>query len=73
MTTLMQLFRSAVIQLQALSKSRQEPAWLTELRLEALDLAGTLDLPKLEKTRIDRWNIDSYGEYKEISKVAIAG
>lgn len=55
--------------LQALSKSRQEPAWLTELRLEALDLAGTLDLPKLEKTRIDRWNIDSYGEYKEISKV----
>ncbi|PYI57180.1 Fe-S cluster assembly protein SufD [Paenibacillus flagellatus] len=47
-----------------LSKSRNEPSWMTELRLNALELAGSLELPKLEKTRIDRWNLDSYGTYK---------
>lgn len=47
-----------------LSKSRNEPLWLTELRLQALELAGSLELPKLEKTRIDRWQLDSYGTYK---------
>jgi len=55
--------------LQALSSSKQEPAWLAELRLQALELAGTLELPKLEKTRIDRWNIDRYGEYKQVTAV----
>lgn len=54
--------------IQALSRSKQEPAWLTELRLQALDVAGTLELPKLEKMKIDRWNIDHYGEYKEVAK-----
>ncbi|GAA3401967.1 Fe-S cluster assembly protein SufD [Paenibacillus hodogayensis] len=47
-----------------LSKSRNEPSWLTDLRLQALELAGSLELPKLEKTRIDRWNLDGYGTYK---------
>lgn len=47
-----------------LSKSRNEPSWLTDLRLQALELAGSLELPKLEKTRIDRWQLDSYGSYK---------
>lgn len=47
-----------------LSKSRNEPTWLTELRLKALELAGSLELPKLEKTRIDRWELDAYGTYK---------
>ncbi|MEF3302296.1 Fe-S cluster assembly protein SufD [Paenibacillus sp. GYB003] len=47
-----------------LSKSRNEPSWLTDLRLKALELAGSLELPKLEKTRIDRWHLDAYGSYK---------
>lgn len=55
--------------LKALSESRQEPAWLTESRLTSLDLAGQLKLPKLEKQRIERWNIQSYGEYKESTKL----
>lgn len=55
--------------LQALSNSKNEPAWLAELRQQALELAGTLELPKLEKTRIDRWNIDRYGEYKQVTAV----
>jgi len=56
--------------LKALSESKQEPAWLTESRLASLELAGQLELPKLEKQRIERWNIQSYGEYKESSKLA---
>lgn len=50
-----------------LSKSRNEPSWLTELRLKALELAGSLELPKLEKTRIDRWSLDAYGSFKSPS------
>ncbi|MFB4326052.1 Fe-S cluster assembly protein SufD [Priestia sp. BR_2] len=56
--------------LKALSESKQEPAWLTDSRLAALELAGQLELPKLEKQRIERWNIHSYGEYKESNKLA---
>lgn len=47
-----------------LSKRNQEPVWMSELRVKGLELAGSLDLPKLEKTRIDRWSLDSYGQYK---------
>ncbi|OAB43834.1 Fe-S cluster assembly protein SufD [Paenibacillus antarcticus] len=51
--------------LQATSLRNNEPNWLTELRLEALELASQLELPRLEKTRIDRWNTQSYGAYQE--------
>ncbi|KHL94825.1 Fe-S cluster assembly protein SufD [Paenibacillus sp. IHB B 3415] len=47
-----------------LSQSSGEPGWLKDSRLKALELAAELALPKLEKTRIDRWNINNYGEYK---------
>lgn len=48
------------------SKARREPEWMTALREEALELAGSLELPKLEKTRIDRWNLQSFGTYKAV-------
>lgn len=48
-------------QLGAQSQSSGEPGWLKDSRLKALELAAGLDLPKLEKTRIDRWNINNYG------------
>jgi Fe-S cluster assembly protein SufD len=51
------------------SKSRNEPEWMAQLRLEALELAGQLEWPKLEKTRIDRWSLDQYGVYKEAQAV----
>lgn len=57
---------------EEMSRRMGEPAWLTELRLEALDAAARLDLPKLEKTRLERWNIDSYGRYRETSVVKSA-
>lgn len=50
--------------LSELSHSSGEPGWLKESRLKALELAATLTLPKLEKTRIDRWNVNNYGSYK---------
>jgi Fe-S cluster assembly protein SufD len=53
-----------------LSQSRQEPEWMTNLRAEALELAGSLELPKLEKTRIDRWNLRSFGSYKAEAALA---
>lgn len=42
---------NAVIEL---SRSKQEPEWMTALRTEGLALANSLELPTLEKTRIDR-------------------
>ncbi|MEI7026143.1 Fe-S cluster assembly protein SufD [Paenibacillus sp. y28] len=53
-----------------LSQQNQEPEWLAALRAEALELAGSLELPKLEKTRIDRWNLDHYGSYKQAAVAA---
>jgi Fe-S cluster assembly protein SufD len=60
--TILPIDRSAVLEL---SRSKQEPEWLTALRSEGLELAETLELPRLEKTRIDRWSISSYGSYKK--------
>lgn len=48
----------------AQSTLKQEPQWMSELRLKGLELAEALELPRLEKSRIDRWNHDGYGAYK---------
>jgi len=47
--------------IEALSQGRGEPGWLTDLRKEAAALAGTLEWPKPEKMRIDRWNLTALG------------
>ncbi len=56
--------------LRQLSEQRQEPTWLTENRLKALELAATLELPKLEKMRIERWDIQNYGSSKDSGSIA---
>ncbi|MWV44063.1 Fe-S cluster assembly protein SufD [Paenibacillus sp. HJL G12] len=56
--------------LSQLSKQRQEPTWLTENRLKALELAASLKLPVLEKMRIERWDIQNYGSSKESGSIA---
>lgn len=53
----------------SLSSSMGEPAWLAELRKRALEAASTLELPKLEKTRIDRWKLDAYGSFQAADTV----
>lgn len=57
-------------QLRVLSVQKKEPAWLTEQRLKALELAGNLELPVYEKTKIDRWSLSEYGSYGEVEQLA---
>lgn len=56
--------------LKSLSQQKNEPAWLTENRLKALELASKLELPKPEKTKIDKWVLSDYGTYQAPVKVA---
>lgn len=42
------------------SKKHNEPEWMQKLRLEGLDLAESLDLPKPDKTNINRWNFTNF-------------
>lgn len=65
--TVISIDRSKVLEL---SRTKQEPQWVTALREEGLALAETLDLPKLEKTRIDRWNLELSSSYQEPVKLA---
>ncbi|PWW01144.1 Fe-S cluster assembly protein SufD [Paenibacillus cellulosilyticus] len=57
---------------EALSRSKGEPEWLTAKRADAAELVETLELPKVEKTRIDRWNLSAYGQYKAAQPVSSA-
>jgi Fe-S cluster assembly protein SufD len=65
--TILPIDRNAVTEL---SRSKQEPEWMTVLRTEGLTLAAQLELPKLEKTRIDRWDINAYGSYKKQAELS---
>ncbi|KIY23283.1 Fe-S cluster assembly protein SufD [Mesobacillus subterraneus] len=42
------------------SKEMNEPAWLTELRVQSLAIAEDLSLPRPEKTKIDKWNFTQF-------------
>lgn len=53
-----------------LSKRNQEPEWMAELRLAGLELAEKLELPALEKTKLERWNINHYGTYAESAAIS---
>lgn len=54
------------------SKANSEPAWFLEKRLAGLKAAGELQLPVLEKTKIDKWNIDQFVPFQTSGKVATA-
>lgn len=45
------------------SKEMGEPAWLTELRLNALTNAEGLPMPKPDKTKIDKWNFTQFNKH----------
>lgn len=49
---------------EALSLTKGEPNWLAALRAKGADLAETLEWPKPEKVRIDRWNLTALGSSK---------
>lgn len=43
-------------QIESFSDARKEPEWLRDLRLKGLELTETTELPKPDKTKIDKWN-----------------
>lgn len=60
--TVLPIDRDSITQL---SSRKNEPQWMQDLRVKALESAGTLELPKLDKTRIDRWKLNAFGTYKQ--------
>lgn len=51
-------------QLVEYSQAHNEPSWMTELRREALKLTETLEMPKPDKTKIKRWDFDSFKQFE---------
>jgi len=47
------------------SKKHQEPEWMQALRVEGLDLVNSLDLPRPDKTKINRWNFTNFKHTSE--------
>lgn len=52
-----------------IARSKNEPAWLVAWRENAGELASKLELPKPEKTPIQRWPLDVYGTDRPGAKV----
>jgi len=52
-----------------LSEKHREPDWMRQFRLDALQAAGRLDLPRVQKTRIDRWNFTRFEPVTEASSL----
>lgn len=46
--------------LSSFSNENNEPAWLAELRIQALQSFGELPMPKPDKTKIDKWNFTEF-------------
>ncbi|WP_173915736.1 Fe-S cluster assembly protein SufD [Halobacillus sp. Marseille-Q1614] len=42
------------------SAGLNEPEWMTQLRLSALDKSESLDMPKPDKTNVDNWNFTEF-------------
>lgn len=42
------------------SSERNEPIWMKELRVNALEQAESLELPKPDKTKIGNWNFTRF-------------
>lgn len=57
----------------AMSRELNEPEWMANQRLEAIDLAEKLELPQLEKARLEQWPISNYGSYKSEPAVGDLG
>ncbi|MBY7144003.1 Fe-S cluster assembly protein SufD [Virgibacillus sp. NKC19-3] len=46
--------------IEQFSQARNEPEWMRSLRLQALELTDTLEMPKPEKTKIGKWNFSRF-------------
>lgn len=55
--------------IRSFSESKQEPSWMTELRLKALGELETLPMPKPDKTKIINWNFTEFPTHTVESNV----
>ena len=51
-------------QLVDYSKAHNEPSWMTELRQKVLKLTETLEMPKPDKTKLRKWDFDSFKQHE---------
>ena len=49
--------------IRSFSTQNNEPAWLTELRVQAFSDLENLPMPKPDKTKIDKWNFSSFRKH----------
>ena len=50
-------------QLVDYSKALHEPSWMTDSRKKALKLTETLEMPKPDKTKLRKWDFDSFQQH----------
>lgn len=55
--------------LVGIAEAQQEPAWVRRLREDGLNRYTELPIPKLDKTKIDKWNLDEFIPYKSEATV----
>ena len=46
------------------AKAHNQPSWMTELRQKALKLTETLEMPKPDKTKLRKWDFDSFKQHE---------
>ncbi|WP_340278744.1 Fe-S cluster assembly protein SufD [Staphylococcus coagulans] len=51
-------------QLVDYSQSQNEPSWMTALRKEAFRQAESLEMPKPDKTKLNKWDFDSFKQHE---------
>ncbi|AVQ34447.1 Fe-S cluster assembly protein SufD [Staphylococcus muscae] len=51
-------------QLVDYSQAQNEPSWMTALRKDALAQAESLEMPKPDKTKIDKWDFDTFKQHQ---------
>ncbi len=51
-------------QLVDYSQSQNEPSWMTGLRKEAFRQAESLEMPKPDKTKLNKWDFDSFKQHE---------
>ncbi|TDM03726.1 Fe-S cluster assembly protein SufD [Macrococcus carouselicus] len=45
-------------QIKQFSQAKQEPSWMSAIREDAFNRLDMIDMPKPDKTRLDRWNFE---------------
>ncbi|UXU59138.1 Fe-S cluster assembly protein SufD [Staphylococcus agnetis] len=51
-------------QLVDYSQAHHEPSWMTQLRKDALKQSESLEMPKPDKTKIDKWDFDTFKQHE---------